>query len=338
MESDTQFKDFDLLTSNVPSFPFSYMPDIAWRARALLKPYSAEQISWVAGWINSAIDEYFETVKKEEIERLRQELIHLEKYRDEEWDKEEDEEAEYQKVRKFFLWEGDEHGEWVFNTDLDDELDIPTAGSISEVDVLKECEDFLSELDENELPIRKPFEHFAVLALGLLSSTLSWLNQIDGPSDKSFDSIEDYLTSFGIERKPVKFSVSMAGEHAIKAMEAVCHAEHLREVEELKQIHFFELTKNQNDYQNELARLQEAERRRNAEKVARLNELKKKKRDDAKDKVIKEWLKDTSRFPSADQAGSYFSDWLANINITFVPRTVANWIREEAKKRNIRFR
>jgi len=280
-----QFEDFDPLTGSVPSSPFSYMPDIAWRARALLKPFTSEQILWIAEDIDWAIEEYFRTVKKDEIDRLKQELICLHKWKSEEWD--EDEEDVYQKIVKFFHWEGDyENGAWVFNTDLEDELDIPMANSSSEVDALKECQYYLDQIDYGDkLPDIKPFEHFAVLSLGLLSSTLSWLNQIDGPSDKSFDSIEDYLTSFGINRNPVKFSVSMAGEYAIKAMDAVCHAEHLREVEELKQIHFFELTKNQNEYQNELTRLQEAERRRKAEKVARLNELKNKKREDAKDKV-----------------------------------------------------
>lgn len=333
-----QFEDFDPLTGSLPSSPFSYMPDIAWRARALLKSYTAKQISWIAEDIDWAIEEYFRDVKKEEIDRLQRDLICLQKWKSDEWD--EEDEAEYQKIKKFFHWKGDqENGAWVFNKDFEDELDIPTADSASEVDALKECISYLNQLDgEDELPKIKPFEYFAVLSLWLLADALSWLSN-KHCSVRVFYQLPDDSKTIDIQKYPIHFSVSIGGEFALKAMDAVCHAEHLCEIEKRNQAYLVELAQKQSDFQIELARQQEEDRQRKSERAMHLNKLRHKKRDEAKARVLDEWLKDKNKFNSAEKAGLYFADWLPNQGYEkFEPRTVTKWIRDEAKQKGICFR
>lgn len=61
---------------------------------------------------------------------------------------------------------------------------------------------------------------------------------------------------------------------------------------------------------------------------------------EAKDRAIKEWEKDTSKFSSAEKAGNHLADWLVNQGFikTIEPRTVTGWIRVYAKQIGVRFR
>ena len=69
------------------------------------------------------------------------------------------------------------------------------------------------------------------------------------------------------------------------------------------------------------------------------NEKRHKKNYNYKKLVTEEWDKNPNQFPSADKAGNYYANWLRDQhNEEYEPRTVAGWIREHAKSRNIEFR
>jgi hypothetical protein len=58
-----------------------------------------------------------------------------------------------------------------------------------------------------------------------------------------------------------------------------------------------------------------------------------------RDLVINEWKKEPSRFPSADNAGGHFVDWLRNNHkVEYQQRTVSKWIRIYAKTHGIKLR
>lgn len=56
------------------------------------------------------------------------------------------------------------------------------------------------------------------------------------------------------------------------------------------------------------------------------------KRDEVREKVLRDWEKDPKRFRSAAKAGVYYSDWLAKQGCQFEPSTVTDWILDYLKK------
>lgn len=293
------FKAFNPISGEVPYHPFSHLPTIAWRARALLESHTAEQVGVAAQNIECAIDEYFSTLKRKEIDRLRREATTL-----------------------------DEPGivpEWLPN---DDDLDVPTASDTSEVDALKACvddwgKDFVDE---------KPFVLFAVLALSLLAEALSWLH--NGSVTESTDQLDTLfdaaMREIRLEQLKTNTNLSIAGSCALKAMDAVCHAEHLRDVEIVEEKYATKL---------KASELVDATRKEAQTKLIKaLNDARHRKRNEAVEAVKKEWEKDPSKFLSAEKAGLYFSDWLSNRGFEYEPRTVTGWIRAHAKEKGVRFR
>ncbi|CAG0946949.1 hypothetical protein ANRL1_03473 [Anaerolineae bacterium] len=196
-----QFEKFDPVSGDVPSHPFLYLPEIAHRARALLQYRTAAQITLIAKRISSEVDGYFDDLKYIAISQLKEELDP----RDEEFE-------------RFFDWDGSskiENGRWLLKDGMENELDIPTAENTSEVDALKtiiENRDscfFLPEgapePEREEWAEGTRYELFAAMSLWLLADAMEYID------DKS------------------KHGLSIAGEYAIKAMDAVCYAEHLHQ-------------------------------------------------------------------------------------------------------------
>lgn len=231
-----QFETFDPLSEPVPGYPFFILPQIACRARKLLKSRTNEQIQYAARGIDWAIYEYFRTLKEQEVVRLRNEL---EKQR--RWKRmPEDEEREYYSALKFFYWVGDdEFGSWVFNSDMEEELEIPNEENTSEVDALKACIDWWEDIGGDEFPDEKPHELFAVLSLWLLADATKWLHDdsVGENIEKKVDELIDLVSrKYGHRKLPFNLKLSGAGTCALKAMDAVCYTEHLQELERLKLI------------------------------------------------------------------------------------------------------
>lgn len=74
------------------------------------------------------------------------------------------------------------------------------------------------------------------------------------------------------------------------------------------------------------------------EKMKALNLFRHESNHAAREKVLREWERDPSNFPSAEKAGRHFTEWLTKEGINYEPRTVTGWIRSHAKQIGVRFR
>lgn len=328
MDYRKEFEDFDPLTGKVPYHPFSYLPDIAWRARRLLKSYTSKQIFKLAENIDWSIDVYFQFVKQEEIERLKSEMHESGRYKY-------DYEAPYLNDQYFFIWEGDWRegtGSWIFDYTKECELDIPTAENTSEIDALKESLDILEQIDDDGLTNKRPYEYFAVLSLWMLAKAVNYLNP------EIVVKNAERLRKLGFKHVETNINLSFAGGSAIKAMDAVCYAEQLKEIGRIQDSHYLELAKTHSDYVKAQAKRQDEEASRRKEQSKKLNEARHQKTNEAKNIVTHEWKKQPAKFPSAEKAGLYFADYLKTQGFDYTPRTVTSWIRDYAKQKNIRLR
>lgn len=200
-----QFKSFNPLTDYFPESPFSYLPKIGWRARSLLTGCSIEQIEMIAKRISNEIESYYFEEKDNAIHELKS------KFRNGEFSEEE--------FERFFYWDGGSiaNGLWIFRDGMEEEFDIPRENSSSEVDALKSIlekrdgnffnTDDTIEPPANEYPEGKDYQLFSVMALWFIVDALESINHA------------------GTHAK------SIAGDYLIEAMDAVSHAEHLREKE-----------------------------------------------------------------------------------------------------------
>ena len=313
-----QFETFNPLNGNVPTYPFSILPSIAFRARTLLKSRAKEQIIDAAHGIDWAIDEYFSEIKQEEISRLKHEL-----------------DPSGEEFEKYFEWDGGTvaNGKWIFKDSNQDELDIVTAENTTEVDALKNCIGWWDDIGGEDFLQGKSYELFAVLALWLLADALHWLQNSQAKTLKSISDFSPKLAQ-DIERIVSGFppdliadkstNLSLAGESALNAMDAVCYAEHLFAVEKLK-------------VTQEVER-QVQEKKRRSMLSEKLNIARHQKRNQAVGLVTSEWAKNPSQFNSAEKAGLHYAEWLKVYDFQFEPRTITGWLRTYAKKVGIRLR
>jgi hypothetical protein len=325
-----QFEKFDPLSGDVPAHPFASLPDIARRARSMLTWKTKEQIVLAARRIDSELEQYFSDLKTQAVDELQVKLR--------------DDQEEF---LRFFEWDGKNSwsGRWSYKDEMDEELEIPTAMNSSEVDALKTIIDdrdscfFLPkgapEPEIDHWPEGKTLELFAVLSLWLLADSIDWA--------KSGGTVGPLIS----------------GEQAIKAMDAVCHAEHVREVEWLEQFHkksLTEISRNADVRNQEIsesvrqklaAELAAHEQSKRTARSADLNAVRHAVGNSAKAMVVAEWGKNPNQFLSGEKAGIFYADWLKEKGVgyflkgepmSYVPRTVTDWIRAYAKMKGIKFR
>jgi hypothetical protein len=307
-----QFERFDPLIGDVPELPFTYLPEIAERARSILRRNSFIQLDAAAKRISKEIDIYLDDLKYVAVSELKSKL-----------------EAEGVSLETYFEWDGgtEANGSWVFKDDMVDDLEILTESNCSEVDVLKTIindRDFIffspegaPEPEPVEYPEGKAVYLFAVLSLWLLADAIEW------------------------SKKGGKYSLCIAGEFAIKSMDAVCYGEHLLEID----FHADYLKKQYGAEQTGALRKQHAEyekstKQAKSERAKDLNRLRHAPTNHAKKVVTAEWGKNPSQFASAEKAGKYFADWLEDQGIvkSIEPRTVTGWIRDYAKEFGVKLR
>ena len=253
---------------------------------------------------------------------------------------------------KFFDWVVDnpesefntEEGHWVFNDRMEDELDIQTAGNTSEVDALKNCIDWWDDIGGADFPNGKPEELFAALSLWLLADAIGWLGHRSSETEKNFlsslghllkfpEGMEDELIEAGISIRTTdtEINLSLAGECALKAMDAACYAEQLHAVAKLETIYKLKLEKNNDDHLKN-------EAKRRSMVAEKLNIARHRKTSEAKAKAIAEWEKDRSKFISAEKYGLHLADWLGTQGFPYEPRTITGWIRAHAKQIGVALR
>lgn len=198
-----QFASFDPLKGDVPDFPIAYLSEITRRARSLLRNWiQPEEIERMAKRASNEIDDFFSHALELKIFCLETDLAPG------------DEEFE-----RYFEWDGGTaaNGRWVFKEGMADDLGIPTEENTSDVDALKLV---IEERDSNfflpasapepepiYFPEGKDYELFAVLSLCLLADAVEWT------------------------KRKASHSLPIANGYAIQAMNAVCYAEHLKEID-----------------------------------------------------------------------------------------------------------
>ena len=311
-----QFKRFDPLLDDVPDHPFSILPQISQRARELLKSRTTEQIDLAAKAIDFAIYTHFDELKQNEIARLLHQA---------------EETGEFE---RFFEWDGGSaaNGRWLFKESMEEALDIPTAENTSEVDALKVCIEYLDDIDRVGFPNSQPFELFAVLSLWMLADTIYWIDfqntsELIKFRDALLENAYKEVERLGFKMDKRSNDYTTAGDYALKAMDAVCYAEHLQAEGLWKSKH-----------KSALEQQEQEERNRRSMQIKAAAIARHQKNNEAKAMATDEWAKDTSKFPSAEKAGHHFANWLSTKGFEFEPRTVIFWIRSHAKKIGVRFR
>lgn len=324
MSFSSEFEQFDPLAGYVPALPFYYLPEIARRARSILSGRSIEWFEKAAKRIVYEIDGYFADLKSQAVGELTSKF-----------------QSDPETYADFFEWDGGSlgNGRWIYKDSMDEELEIPTAQNCSEVEALKtiienrDSHFFLAPgapvPPPDHWPEGQTDELFAVLSLKALAHALWWsANRLRSPE------------------------LSIAGAFAIEATDAVCHAEHLREIDWLEHLHskqLREVTQGQDARTEALVEgLRSAwaaeqiahEREKQSLRAERLSMARHRNTNNARDLVCAEWAKDSDAFPSAEKAGIHFASWIVEAGHlkTIEPRTVTRWIREHAKAIGRRFR
>ncbi len=322
-----QFKNFDPLQSDFHPWKFpakSYyswrFPEgasIVYRARSILRGRTAAEIVDIATDATRIIETFFEAEKESAIDSIRSD-------------------------GRYDLLELDEGRVTGLTEEAFEHYDVRTPESTPDLEALQEGIDNFYDPSYMEIKNLKQYEYFAVLAL--------W---------RSADCVEEFNTVFDlsqmkrIERESQRFDVNDAirvGGFLIEAMEAVCYAERLLQVERTQQ-----------KYEQEIEKLKTTPRPISDEETARLRaeafrqleeDAKAKRSEQAKEnsrrrhaennqikkEVLAMWEKNPYQFSSAEKAGSFYADVLAKRGINREHRTVVGWIRSRAKDLDIRFR
>lgn len=308
-----QFDQFDPKTGSVPHRPFSLLPDIVRRARSILRRRSADEILIAAQLADWMIEYHFE---QEEDHFIQDQL------RDSGWALQylSHEDRNEEGLRKLIA---------VGLPDTaapDHYFAFDTAENLSEIEALK-AEMGGHAFQEPGLQNPKPAEFFAAMALWLVIDCIDWLNR----KQKQLK-----LSDRGLRRgkrsivSAEKVHMSLAGEAAIKAMDAVAYAEHLRALEKigLKQD---ELKKELQQHKQSIETLAEAKAAQRRTAAAR-DAAAKRHVEHAmfKEYTIQYFEEHESEFKSAEDAATAIAGKVVNVK----HRTVANWIREHKKSRS----
>ncbi len=307
-----QFENFDPLTGQVPYWPFSRLSGIAWHARNLLRNRTSDQIALIANLASDSIDEYFSQAKENEIARLR---------REEAWE--------------FFDIDddGNIHG---LNSERESELDFPTSDNTNDIDALSESVGGWYDIFDDGTPDPEDYEYFAAMALWKVADAIYKVTY-------SYD----YKTREDIKKDRQKLTpsdLSIAGDIAIEAMEAVCHAVNLRDSqrqeerfqEKIKAAETHASAKVQKENDLKWESLQAEEARQKSENAKKMAALSKASRNKSMAAVLSQWDQDAAlQKLSSAKAGIKLSQWLGTQDLEpFEPRTVSQWISAHKKEKS----
>ena len=304
-----EFEGFDPLFGHVPDSPFG-LSNVAYRARQLLSGKTLDQIQEISREVSAVVDSYF----SEALYKGAPDIFELD-----------EDDTDY-----YFRWSEDnaDAGFYCFREERAEELGISTPENTSEVYALKMAinsrDDFEINSQDRDIYIsRDSYNHsmFAVLSLTMISRVLNNINSA------SFSS----------------------GWLLLDAMDAVCYAEHLHQINrlliDLEAEHGRKVNDAIRQYNHERDELLQKERK---EKSKKLNSIRHARTHEAKSMVLDDWENNPDRFSSAARAGSYYVDWLEEKKFykdssraareTYQPLTITNWIREYAKNKGIKLR
>ena len=313
-----QFEYFDPLKGNLTDWRFPQASSVIYRARSILRNRSGVDISNIAEDADQIISTYFDQEKESVLEAIKAD-------------------------GRYDLLEGDEDRVTGFKDEAADHYDVRNSDNTSDLDALQEAMGSYFDPTVLEIDNLKEYEYFAVLALWLIG-----------------DFVQDYEHKYDFgqhkyvprERNSLDaYDTAKAAKHLIDAMESVCYAEKLRDIERLELKFQEKIEKIQSGkavkinkadldgIKEELRQQIQAEsKERKREQSIKSNDARHKSNREIKKWVQEQFAQDPNRFMSAEKAARHFVDVLASQGTVREQRTVATWIREYAKANHIRFR
>lgn len=312
-----QFEHFDPLKGQFPNWPFPQGMSIVYRARSILHGRTAEDIREIARDADSIIEQYFDREKESVLDAIKADGRHD-------------------------LLEGDEDRITGFKDEAAEHYDVRTSENTSDLDALQEAMDSLFDPTCVEIENPRECEYFAVLALWLIGECVDDL-------ENTFD-FQKRERVKRTDKKLDAHDTARMARHLLDAMEAVCYAERLRDVERTQNKYEAQIEKIRASHvslsDEEAARLRaealreraEEERVRRVERSKENNRIRHQPNNDIKKSVLDMWEQNPTQFPSAEKAGAYYVEVLAKRGIDRQNRTVVTWIRTRAKELGIRFR
>lgn len=313
-----QFNFFDPLKGVFHNWAFPHGSSVIYRARSILSGRTAEQIRDIANDADSIISAFFDHEKESTITLIKAD-------------------------GRYDLLEGDEDRVTGLKSDSADEYGLRTSDNTSDLDALQEA--MGSFFDPTVLDIQnlQECEYFATLALWLIG-----------------DCVEEMETQFDLHQmKRVKratrnldsIDTARLAQHLIEAMEAVCYAEKLREVDRVEAKYETMIQKIQSGSEVKIThsdldkireemrrQIQEEARQERREKLVANNEIRHQENREMKQLVLEQFAINPRQFDSAEKAADHFVDILEQRKKPRSHRTVADWIREYARNNGIRFR
>jgi hypothetical protein len=306
-----QFDNFDPLTGQVPYWPFSQSSGIVWRARNLLRARTSDQIMHLASFSDQIVSEYFSQAKTDEIERLKNEG---------QWE----------------FFDSDEDGNILeINENRLSECDFPNPDNTSDIDALTECIDGWTDVFGDGSPEPEPFEYFATMALWKVADAIERVTYVYDIKTRTYSKKD--------RKKLESYDYTSAAGSLVEAMEAICHAESLRDIEhrEKRFSEQLQIAEKQTSAkvlkanEEKWKALQEQENKQKSDHAKRMAELSKANRNKSMAAVLLSWDGDAAMQKlSIAKAGIRLSSWLATQDLEFFePRTVSLWISAHKKNK-----
>jgi hypothetical protein len=313
-----QFDNFDPIKDQLPYWPIAEARNIAWRARSILGGRTKEEVKNIAQDASSIIDAYFDGEKDAAIQLIKSE-------------------------GRYELLEGDEDGRYYsIKPEAYDEFDIRDSDTTSNLEALQDAMSNFFDPTVIEVEDLKDYEYFAAMALWFLGDYIKILNYELDLNAREFVKRpnKEYTTS----------DVSRMGSVVVQAMDAVSLAEKMRDTlrtEEKYEERIKKIQENQQIFtQADMEKIREEIKKEinNEEKAQRKhwsdtsNEVRHQPNRNIKKMVLDLFDENPRQYSSAEKAADYYLEVLQKQNIKRSHRTVADWIRERAKEKGIRFR
>ena len=313
-----QFDSFDPTKDQLPYWPISEATNVAWRARSILRGRTKEEIKDIAQDASSIIDAYFESEKQSAIDLIKSDGRHE-------------------------LLEGDEDGRYYsIKFEAYSEYDIRDSDSTSNLDALQDAMYSFFNPKTVEVADLKDYEYFAAMALWFLGDYVKILNyDLDLKAREFVKRPNKEYTSSDLSRM---------GSIVVQAMDAVSYAEKMRDTlrteekyeDRIKKIQAkqqvlspADMQKIRDEIKQELIDEEKIQLKQWSDTS---NEIRHKPNRNVKKMVLDLFDENPRQYSSAERAADYYLEVLQKQNIERSHRTVADWIRERAREKGIRFR
>jgi hypothetical protein len=311
------FKFFDPLKDRLQYWSYSgSAQNILWRARALVRGRSSDEISAILCDADAILDCYFDNERDEAIRLIEQEGRHD-------------------------LIEYDEDGRFnAFRPEAFDHYDIRDKDTISDLDALDDALEQFFDPSTVDVENIREFEYFGCLALSLFEDLVR-------RRDFKYN-----LETHEYEKKPSGEVSSQdrlrIAEILLEALDCVSRGEtkkvrsdvterYEKKIEEIKEkqgeVEKLRIEEIKGSIKTEMSA---AEAVRRKEEAAARNDVRHHKNRSVKAKVIQWYAAEYRDFPSAAQAAKAFCQRLSDEDNEREQRTVETWLRAFAKEKGIR--